>query len=485
MAPDDSWLPVQADLAVYSRLVGSKIEEDTLHGTFLGTTTEYVPNSTINFIATQRNIRKVLNNEPSASGLSKLQKKNCATRVHRIAKRVFIICVVHQIPMSFLLDLNHVDNELKIPLTFTDEMLPFGNQDVGMVPGQFTKSSLDNFIPYQPYVCSPTFRLGSFDQTFSSSDILPMKTGSSLGHGAAGDVTIVQVDKSHLFYPGSNPTTDQWSREFAMKSFKQPYLAQREMNFIQALREAGISSNHAHLATSYGGFTCAGNSYLISEKADTNLDDYMKQTSSPPPSPSTRIWLKRQFLGLADALRAIHDLKPDVQAGYIHDIKPDNVLVFYTANNPRFKWTDWGCAKVNDIKEGTSHQSRTRGAPPYNPPESINGIFSTVTSRPHDIWSLGCMYLELLVWITEGWTSLNAFRGALGGDYNDDNNEYRHDDFHHDDKIKPEVVSKLVSVRSAQGGTWNGVCTEIDRMLRITPSQRPRAANVVDALKQA
>jgi serine/threonine protein kinase len=114
----------------------------------------------------------------------------------------------------------------------------------------------------------------------------------------------------------------------------------------------------------------------------------------------TEEWLRGEMLGLAQAVDSIHNLRSG-QAGYIKDIKPENIIVFKSRNN-ELQLTDWGCAGVKSLPAGSSssHKSINGGDLVYYPPESE--IDSERTSRPHDIWSLGCVFFELMVWYCEG-----------------------------------------------------------------------------------
>jgi serine/threonine protein kinase len=117
-----------------------------------------------------------------------------------------------------------------------------------------------------------------------------------------------------------------------------------------------------------------------------------------------RQWLLSQLRGLAGALATIHRLVgPDLTSPHHHDIKPSNILVFNsTATNskPIFKLTDWACV---GWKPETTRDSTT----PTLPPESHD---NGTSAQPHDIWSLGCVFLDLMIWHIKGWDKLNASR---------------------------------------------------------------------------
>ena len=148
--------------------------------------------------------------------------------------------------------------------------------------------------------------------------------------------------------------------------------------------------------------------------AQCNLREYMRDGKFGGGKEDV-LWLLEQFKGLASALKKIHGLtdeqspmlQPPTQgaiqrerrAGWHHDIKPENILfsIYRHTNPPRklFQISDWGSGKINTIISGTVNTNSPTGTPTYEPPEFI---IEGRTSRPYDVWSLGCVFLELLVW---------------------------------------------------------------------------------------
>lgn len=96
------------------------------------------------------------------------------------------------------------------------------------------------------------------------------------------------------------------------------------------------------------------------------------------------------------------------------DIKPSNILWFQNEAN---RWGH-GVLKITDFGLTTFHREHTtkvlreliRGTTlTYEAPEyrSIGYV-----SRPYDIWSLGCVYLELATWAIKGVSGVQCFRVA-------------------------------------------------------------------------
>ncbi|KAH7094613.1 kinase-like domain-containing protein [Paraphoma chrysanthemicola] len=171
-----------------------------------------------------------------------------------------------------------------------------------------------------------------------------------------------------------------------------------------------------HIAKIFCGFTFTKNGayYLVSAPADCDLEDFMQQNpSNPRPDHVNFTWLLAQFRGLANALHAIHTGIPGKFVAH-RDIKPANILVFTDPNSSTrdkvLKVSDWGSA-ISDLHEPNtepgSPRSCTHVGPPYYAPECRNDGMS---SRKHDVWSLGCVLLEVLIWWLKGWEYLVEWR---------------------------------------------------------------------------
>jgi serine/threonine protein kinase len=98
----------------------------------------------------------------------------------------------------------------------------------------------------------------------------------------------------------------------------------------------------------------------------------------------------------------------------------------------------------------------------YMPPECSEGS----ASRPYDIWSLGCVLLELLVWFSKGTVGWKKFFDArcrphvVFGE--------NADAFHHNGEVEESVLKELVELEIGCG-RWADVVGVIRRMLEMEP----------------
>lgn len=165
---------------------------------------------------------------------------------------------------------------------------------------------------------------------------------------------------------------------------------------------------------------------FMSETADRNLQEFWRQEDphsldSISPTELAK-WVARQCHGLAEGMKSIHDYRyehdpnpegaPLPRHGFHGDVKPDNILVY----------TSWvghehplGILQITDFGISSFHHtaslsgiSRGRDSHPYRPPESHLPFMKTTQS--HDIWTLGCLFLDFATWLVKGPLAINKFR---------------------------------------------------------------------------
>jgi serine/threonine protein kinase len=152
---------------------------------------------------------------------------------------------------------------------------------------------------------------------------------------------------------------------------------------------------------------------LIFPCAKTNLEMYLRDELYEAPQPSgDRIELSplwSQLLGLANALEKIINYhSPQLTSGeqrlygYHFDLKPANILV---EDSGTFIISDFSQATFKDVG-GTSKVSGMGGTEAYAPPE-IDGRDGY--NRKYDIWSLGCIFVEVCTFAVKGFGGINQF----------------------------------------------------------------------------
>jgi serine/threonine protein kinase len=133
------------------------------------------------------------------------------------------------------------------------------------------------------------------------------------------------------------------------------------------------------------------------------------------------------------------------------DLKPDNILVFH--DHP--SWL--GTLKIADFATTKFHRVRTRerlqgtterfGTVQYEAPEAVTKT-DNPRSRLFDVWSMGCILLESVIWLLYGLDGLDAFHDR----------EYRlgrESDFY-------TITSSYTAVVNPRVSAWMDAILELD-----------------------
>ncbi|UPX10466.1 uncharacterized protein EKO05_0001124 [Ascochyta rabiei] len=249
---------------------------------------------------------------------------------------------------------------------------------------------------------------------FKPTAIIPLMESQQREHGGYGIVSRVKIHPHcHGFCDILKPIkTDQY---FALKMIiKTPKAKQTNSeiefwNEVNSLKRfSGFS--HEHLVTLLMTWTFQDHYYLLFPLAECDLDQYWERKTIPTDSTNrlldskTLSWLLEQMYGITDALKHIHDppennLSIQDRFGRHGDLKPENILWYRSAThaNGIFVIADLGLAKLNTIlSRSAAPNNKVHATPRYRPPEY--DIKNAKISRSYDIWTLGCLLLELVCW---------------------------------------------------------------------------------------
>lgn len=165
---------------------------------------------------------------------------------------------------------------------------------------------------------------------------------------------------------------------------------------------------------------------VLEYAAGGSLLDFFKNTPIPA-SPNEFRLLWSRLLKLLDALHVLHDLhRPDgapvwFLAGVHQDIQPANILVFPEKDKDsrfdvKFKLTDFGLAEIGRISTSSGKlATENRGNRMYISPESFANFSVQDTVRTDlpptaDIWALGAVFSDVLVWSISGEPAREQYR---------------------------------------------------------------------------
>ena len=186
--------------------------------------------------------------------------------------------------------------------------------------------------------------------------------------------------------------------------------------------------------------------------------------------------------GLSSALHALHDFTSErLQlrlTGCHHDLAPRNILV----HGDKFLIADFGLSSLKDIAQNSS-TSFKEASGHYIAPEcqDLDGTFrSKRISRKSDIWSFGCILLELLVYKEFGVTEVEEFeknRTFAGPKF-----QLRR--FHYGpQKTSPAVLSMQGKLTDTATEPLRQLVELTKQMLSLDPHQRPDSAFVHETLQ--
>lgn len=219
----------------------------------------------------------------------------------------------------------------------------------------------------------------------------------------------------------------QHGTSFALKVLKSQERPEFELE-VAALKK--IKPN-AHLVTLLTSYEYQDSYHLLFGWAEGGSLFDLWQTHFPQPRcEDWALWLAEQCLGLAAALHRVHNTQLSFEGEYQSqlpvpvdandtwdktcgrhgDIKPQNILWFRQEEN----CYQHGVLKISDFGSARFHSALTTKVPSfgvavsqaYQPPECELG---DELSRPFDIWSLGCLYLEFITWLLKGWEGVELF----------------------------------------------------------------------------
>ena len=255
-----------------------------------------------------------------------------------------------------------------------------------------------------------------------------------------------------------------------------------------------------HLAS----WTKQNQSFILFPLASSNFETYMRSHRRPRLDRDFVQWLLEQIAGLADALAKLHgpplcrtdvsdgtDLNNPIRVGFNHDLKPANILMFEDRDGTILKWCDFGSGRIStvirDVDSSPCTSNPGTGDPAYSPPELLT---KGTSSRPKDIWSFGCILLEILLWALDiepfsdlDWFKQERRKTPTGSDQG-------LSAFWYQDPATKTIVFKEPVVKSIE--ELRGCCEKDDifgsllelvlHMMNVEQRQRPTAEQITLAL---
>ncbi|KAI9769611.1 MAG: hypothetical protein M1839_003613 [Geoglossum umbratile] len=212
--------------------------------------------------------------------------------------------------------------------------------------------------------------------------------------------------------------------------------------------------------------------------ADMDMKQWLQLDSTPLGEKlgrdEQRRWLYHEMFALLSAVSFLHrDIDGEVTSH--HDLKPENILWLGGSLNI----CDLGRSHLLPLAEGSETEGQSGlGTFAYHPPEYYNDD-GTRSSRKHgrafDVWSLGCILIEMVVLVVHGWDGqkVNQFTKARSAGRNRPRDFSKikdpDDSFHNNMDVVRQWVSDL---REGESITLNQVLSVAMEMLVENPDER-------------
>ncbi|KAL2074322.1 hypothetical protein VTL71DRAFT_8100 [Oculimacula yallundae] len=487
---------------------------------------KYIPRDELHKYTTEDIIRSVVTTaedvvcDPSPDARDELAKK-----IYRRAPILFAMFIYARVRLSLFETMlaRGIDDKMKLlPRDRPSCLEDISDED------EFNYTAL---VDCQYSFKAVFFDIVGKDYQLQADEIVPFISREQCGKGAFSLVYKVKFHGSHhRFSITENPELAikviNSHRKFAHDTFKNERIV---VNGLQDL-------THDHIIKLFATYTQEGVHHFIFPLARKNLEEYMKWDPHflhYPDSNESRefvVWILRQFAGVASGIAAIHVkstaakkfpkeevtaklLDPDVEkergvrpagTGYHHDIKPQNLLHFKPESKSHGIITiaDFGIGKFHSIHSGTGTGTH-RGTITYAAPESRvlqdiespggSGTTKKLNlSRPYDVWSLGCVLMEITVWLVFGTRSLDQFNSARLGPESCDPHSYNTDSFFKLDEGGVAMVRQQVNdwmVRLGQdsrlqdpNSSLAGLLTLVKEVLNVNPRERMSAKVLTERL---
>ncbi|KAJ3538687.1 hypothetical protein NM208_g5803 [Fusarium decemcellulare] len=336
------------------------------------------------------------------------------------------------------------DEEVSFEAIFGDSS-PIDSDEIGNIhdltkldPKEklWTPTMISRFSENQWKFLAPVLSTANPNYDLHLWSILPFTSKEdSHKHGAFSRVFKVKIHEDH--YQDPEREEDPPAEHFAIKEIRPTTEEDRrnvERNWeseAEALQQMNrLKQKHiVRFITAFKrGNEGSKEHYLMFEWADGGSlrDIWMDQDNKPTRGASLVREAVEQLLGISEALCAAHDLDGRGSSFRHGDLKPENILSFRNGNpNTIFgtlKIGDWGLAKHHNLATQlrTKQTSTRHGTLRYEPPEvaiglSQQGGHKLRLSRLYDMWSMGCVMLELIIWLRYGEDELLRFNLSVKG----------------------------------------------------------------------
>jgi serine/threonine protein kinase len=405
-------------------------------------------------------------------------RRGLALWIHAVAPKIFAIAVqceldAFKLVLAMEIFRQNLFTDKKLPVRDPALLVDIFSKKV------WSTTQLHSFFDKQWRLLVPVFSPDRYDYDLDSECIFPFKLRRTLHKaGAFSSVYRVKIHKGHQLHEELGDVSTCTSKfttrtnycQVALKELKVPQSNEdngandewdREARALRAINKL----DHPHVVKCIAAVRRGESRYFMFPWAEgDSLRDFWNKTSMKGPSQEVILQTITQLLGIADALHQLHnyhegrrrslpgnslsltipvigggpnstsatyhmdgdqseddDLHSQTDDSIRHgDLKPENILRFTEsdAGLGTLKIADMGLAKQHVLATSDRNDKRqitsTRyGTQPYEAPETITAKYGR--SRLYDVWSMGCITLEFIIWILYGNERLTNFYNQIAG----------------------------------------------------------------------
>ena len=414
--------------------------------------------------------------------------------VMRGARRILAILIILRQENSFLrfIATDHfriIDLDCKLPLPLADLSKIL---ELAVVAKEFYDLQW-TFVP-------PEFTYSAIHRSLDAQTILPfIGEPKEFGEGGFGIITEVNLPEDLCLNVGEQSVQSVPEASASLQGLRTRRLVRKEFKLIAVGENRSTyereESNlhilcrlkHPNIIPLISSYQFRGKTnFLFPRASGGNLHELLRNEERP-----TKLASDKDFLfaicGLCSAIDAVHSFSISElnlrMIGCHHDIKPRNILV----DGRNFILADFGLARLKMATESSKSDFVTRPAWYLSPEcDDVEDSFEKYTiSRPSDIWSFGCILLELLTYLLKGASAIATFQQRRKIKFGITTTYV----FHAGRKSShPGVISWMAELE--EDIHWDkpyllAVLALVRETLSIAPTDRPSASSVLYKMRHA
>ncbi|KAF8251001.1 kinase-like protein [Wilcoxina mikolae CBS 423.85] len=380
------------------------------------------------------------------------------------------------------------NDQLHNARTRLDSKLHFEKDSLKKILVSARKESNDvaDFYETQWEVLAPILRSGAAHRTLHDNTIFPFIENEVLstqgGFGVAWKTTL-HPTQQNLVQPIDGAKVIVMRKEIRRTISKNPKASHEEDRILSSLR----CLKHPCIITLLASYSYKGVHNLLFPLAYSDLHRLLNGEIIWPPQLQTPEAILSALHGLASAIESVHSFFVDeFKVGFIgchYDLKPKNVLI----DDARFLLADFGLSRLRpDDEDSKSLSKRVNGD--YWAPECENimeGFVKQKIGRSSDVWSFGCILLEVVAYLRSGPAGVKDLKGKRKSTFwIPGYGEWTTHTFHQDGLLHPKVGLWISAFgkESDLEDHIRGLLRLVWRVLNIDPAKRPRAKDISKTL---